>query len=37
LLGELRWVAGVLFVLGIRDGEQWWRLSTVARDGGGVR
>jgi hypothetical protein len=35
LLGELWWVAGVLFVLGIREGEQRWWLSTVARDGGG--
>jgi hypothetical protein len=35
LLGELRWVAGVLFVLWIGDGEQRWRLSTVSRSRGG--
>jgi hypothetical protein len=35
LLGELRWVAGVLFVLWIGDGEQQWRLSTVSRGRGG--
>jgi hypothetical protein len=33
-LGELWWVAGVLFVLRIRNGEQWWRLSTVGSGGG---
>jgi hypothetical protein len=37
LLGELRWIVGVLFVLRIKDGERWWGLSTVSRDGGGDR
>jgi hypothetical protein len=31
LLGELRWVVRVLFVLRIGDGDQQWRLSTVSR------
>jgi hypothetical protein len=38
-LGELRWVAAVLFVLWIGDGEQRWRLSTMSRsrEGGPVK
>jgi hypothetical protein len=26
---------GVLFMLQIEDGEQWWRLTTVSRSRGG--
>jgi hypothetical protein len=35
LLGELRWIVGVLIALRIEDGERWWELPTVSRDGGG--
>jgi hypothetical protein len=37
LLGELRWIVGVLFMLQIKDGERWWGLLAVSRDGGGDR
>jgi hypothetical protein len=34
-LGELQWIVGVLIALRIEDGNQWWELPTVSRDGGG--
>jgi hypothetical protein len=34
-LGELRWIIRVLIALWIEDGERWWELPTVSRDGGG--
>jgi hypothetical protein len=37
LLDELQWLVGMLFVLRIERGKQWWRLPTVSRDGGGDR
>jgi hypothetical protein len=36
-LSKLRWIVGVLIALRIEDGEQWWGLPTVSRDGGGDR
>jgi hypothetical protein len=35
LLGELRWIMGVMIALRIEDGERSWELPTVSRDGGG--
>jgi hypothetical protein len=37
LLSELQWLVGMLFVLRIERGKQWWRLPTVSRDDGGDR
>jgi hypothetical protein len=37
LLSELQWFVGMLFVLQIGRGKQWWGLPTVSRDGGGDR
>jgi hypothetical protein len=35
LLGELRWIVGVLIALRIEDEERWWELPTVSRGRGG--